>query len=371
MNYKSAVEALISGTPITINGNKAFDIQVHNPKFYKEVWTRGSLGLGESYMQGWWDCKALDEFFYHLFAHDIESKLRKNTRLFFLMFAAKLFNFQTLSKSRKSIAHHYDIGNELYEKMLDPSMMYSCGYWKNADKLEEAQQEKLKLTCEKLHLKPGMRVLDIGCGWGGFAEYAAKNHNVKVVGITLSKEQQKLAKKRCEGLDVEIRLQDYREFEDRQFDRIVSIGMVEHVGHKNYKKFMETLANNLTSDGICFLSFIGSNQTGYNTDPWIHKYIFPNGLNPSLAQIGKAIENRLILMDFHNTGLHYDRTLLAWIENFKTAWDSLKKDYDEVFYRMWNFYLACSAAAFRARTLNLWQMVFVKPGFKNEYKTVR
>lgn len=369
-SYKKAIEELISETGIRINGNKPFDIQVYNENFYKRVLKNGSLGLGESYMEGWWECEDLDVFFYKIFSQELENKVQKNWNFISLVLKAKLFNLQTKSKSLDAIAHHYDIGNNLYEKMLDPLMMYSCGYWEGVTNLAEAQEQKLKLICEKLKLKPGQRVLDIGCGWGGFAFYAAKNYKVNVVGITISEEQRQVAIERCEGLNVEIRFQDYRNI-DEKFDRIVSIGMLEHVGHKNYDEFMAVVHKNLTDTGICLLHFIAGNKTDLNTDPWIHKYIFPSGLIPSLAQIGKAMENKLLLEDLHNIGVHYDYTLMAWQKNFKESWESLKDQYDETFYRMWLFYLASSAASFRSRRLNLWQLVLTKPSFHQEYTSIR
>lgn len=368
--YKTTIKELIAETGITINGKESFDIQVHNPKFYKRVLSQGSLGLGESYMEGWWDCEDLDTFFHKIFTDEIEKKVQNNWQFISLVAKAKIFNLQTKSKALDSIAHHYDIGNKLYENMLDPLMMYSCGYWEGATNLDEAQEQKLKLICEKLQLKPGQKVLDIGCGWGGFAYYAAKNYKVNVVGITISTEQQKLASERCEDLNVEIRFQDYRDI-DEKFDRIVSIGMLEHVGYKNYDEFMSIINKNLNDTGICLLHFIAGNETDLNTDPWIHKYIFPSGLIPSLSQIGKGMEEKLVLEDLHNIGLHYDYTLMAWQENFKHSWNSLKTQYDETFYRMWNFYLAISAASFRSRRLNLWQLVVTKPSFQKEYKSVR
>lgn len=371
MNHaKSAIEVLLLDTDVTINGTKPQDIIVHNPNFYTRVLKEGPLGFGESYVEGWWDCKELDVLFYKLFLSGIERKIKTNWQLAFLIAKTKLLNLQTRSRAQESISHHYDIGNALYEKMLDPLMIYSCGYWKNAANLNEAQEQKLKLICEKLDLKPGQKILDIGCGWGGFAYYAAKNYKVNVVGITISNEQKKVAIERCKNLEVEIRFQDYRDINEK-FDRIVSIGMLEHVGHKNYKEFMNVIYRNLTEKGICLLHFIGSNDTNLNTDPWIHKYIFPNGSIPSMAQIGKAIEGKLIMEDGHNIGIHYDYTLMSWKENFKNSWEKLNSDYDTTFYRMWDYYLSCSAASFRSRRLNLWQLILTKPTFYRQYESVR
>ncbi|WP_281239847.1 cyclopropane fatty acyl phospholipid synthase [Flavobacterium praedii] len=367
---KVLIERLLSEAGITIDGKESFDIRIKNSKFYERVLRDGSIGLGESYMEGWWECDALDDFFCQLFLKQIEKKFSDNFSLKLQIFKTKLFNLQTKSKSQCAIESHYDIGNDLYSKMLDPLMMYSCGYWKNATTLKEAQEQKLKLICEKLHLKPGQKVLDIGCGWGGFAYYAAKNYKVNVVGITISKEQHELAKKRCNGLNVEIRFQDYRDI-DEQFDRIVSIGMLEHVGHKNYTTFMETINKNLNDTGICLLHFIGGNETNLALDSWINKYIFPNGLIPSLAQIGKAMENQLIIEDLHNIGIHYDKTLMAWYMNFKNSWNEIKENYNNTFYLKWIFYLMSSAASFRSRRLSLWQIVIRKPGLLVEYESVR
>jgi len=367
---KAIIESLLSGTGITIDGPEPWDIHIKNSKFYRRVLCDGSLGLGESYMEGWWECKALDEFFCKLFSKEIEKKISGNFNFKLQILKTKLFNLQTKKKSRNSIASHYDIGNDLYKKMLDPLMMYSCGYWKGVPTLHQAQEQKLKLICEKLHLKPGQKVLDIGCGWGGFAYYAAKNYKVNVVGITISRRQHEIAKMGCNGLNVEIRLQDYRDI-DEPFDRIVSIGMLEHVGHKNYTAFMKTINKNLTDTGICLLHFIGGNETAQTLDAWINKNIFPNGLIPSLAQIGKAMENQLIIEDLHNIGTHYDYTLMAWYHNFINSWEELKENYNDTFCRMWTYYLMCSAASFRSRRLNLWQIVARKTGRFMEYQPVR
>lgn len=368
--YKTAIESLLAGTDVTINGPEPYDISVHHSGFFSRILKEGSLGFGESYVEGWWDCNELDVLFYKLFSEGIEKKIKTNWHLIFLAAKAKLLNLQTRSRAQKAIAHHYDIGNSLYEKMLDPLMMYSCGYWKNATNLNQAQEQKLKLICEKLNLKPGQSVLDIGCGWGGFAYYAAKNYDVNVVGITISQEQKKIAMERCRDLKVEIRFQDYRDINEK-FDRIVSIGMLEHVGHKNYNQFINVICRNLTREGICLLHFIGSNDTNPNIDPWIHRYIFPNGSIPSISQIGKAIEGKLILEDCHNIGIHYDYTLMSWKENFKNSWEALSSAYDPSFYRMWNYYLSCSAASFRSKRLNLWQLVLTRPGFSAKYESVR
>lgn len=183
--------------------------------------------------------------------------------------------------------------------MLDPAMQYSCAYWKQADTLEQAQQDKLHLICEKLQLRPGMTLLDIGCGWGGLAAYAARRYGVRVHGVTISAEQQKLAAARCQGLEVQILLQDYRDLHAR-YDRIVSVGMFEHVGPKNYDAYFAVARRNLKDDGLFLLHTIGANHTTPDVDPWINKYIFPNGCLPSLRHIADASEARFVMEDWHN-----------------------------------------------------------------------
>jgi len=265
---------------------------------------------------------------------------------------------------------HYDIGNALYERMLYRRRTYTCGYWETAHTLDEAQEAKLDLACRKLELKAGMRVLDIGCGWGSWAKYAAENYGVEVVGITVSKAQAELGREMCAGLPVEIRLQDYREVNEK-FDAIVSLGMFEHVGYKNYRRYMEIVHRCLRGDGLFLLHTIGGNRSVTSIDPWTDKYIFPNSMIPSITQIGAAIENLFVMEDWHNFSADYDHTLMAWHENFERHWDALKPDYDETFHAMWRYYLLACAGTFRARENQLWQIVFSKRGVSGGYKSVR
>ena len=266
---------------------------------------------------------------------------------------------------------HYDLGNDLFIRMLDKNMNYTCGYWRNATNLNEAQLNKLELTCRKLMLKPNMRILDIGCGFGAFAKYAATNYGVKVIGVTISKEQCEYAKQNCSGLPVEIRFQDYRDITNEKFDRIVSLGMFEHVGHRNYRTYMEIVRNCLNDDGLFLLHTIGNNLSTVYGDEWLNKYIFPNGMLPSIAQIANASESLFVMEDWHNFGAYYDKTLLAWFENFNDNWDQLKDHYDERFYRMWSYYLLSCAGMFRARRTQLWQIVFSKLGVRGGYQAPR
>ena len=250
--------------------------------------------------------------------------------------------------------------------MLDPRMTYTCGYWKDADNLADAQEAKLELICRKLQLMPGMRVLDIGCGWGSFMGYAAEHYGVSCVGVTISKEQAEWAQKRYAGLPLEFRLQDYRETNER-FDRIVSIGMFEHVGRKNHRTYTEVAHRCLEDGGLFLLHTIGKNVRDTVPDPWIDKYIFPNGDLPSIGQIADAVDGLFVVEDLHNFGADYDRTLMAWHENFSSAWPNFSKNLGERFRRMWNYYLLSCAGAFRARDIQLWQWVLSKEGVSGRY----
>lgn len=367
--YRIAHE-MLSMAGIEINGSRPFDIQINNPNFFKRVLQDGSLGLGESYMDGWWECERLDIFFQRVVAAGLEKKLPHHLKDILRIAAARLTNLQSQKRAWIVGKEHYDLGNDLFTQMLDPYMQYSCGYWQQATTLEEAQEAKLRLICEKLHLQPGMRVLDIGCGWGGLSAYAARHYGVSMVGVTISAEQQKMAQERCAGLDVEILLQDYRDLH-QQFDRIVSVGMFEHVGPKNYRTYFEVVERNLKPDGIFLLHTIGSNQTDMSVDPWINKYIFPNGCLPSVKHIAQASEGRFVMEDWHNIGADYDRTLMAWYERFKQGWPQLASRYSERFERMFSYYLNACAGAFRARDIQLWQVVFSHKGVEGGLRVPR
>ncbi len=367
---KDWVNYVIEPTGVVIDGPNPWDPQVKNQELFNRVKAQGSLGLGEAYMEGWWECEKLDEFFYRLLSTDIYSRLGLSLPVVLSFLEAKLINMQAKRRAFQVGEKHYDIGNDLFVAMLGESMTYSCGYFKETADLTEAEYAKLDLICRKLDLKPGQRVLDIGCGWGSFARHAAKNYGVKVVGITISKEQKRLAEELCAGLDVEIRLTDYREMNEK-FDHIVSVGMIEHVGVKNYRTYMEVARRCLKEDGLFLLHTIGSLKSGNNTDPWIGKYIFPNGMLPSLRQLTESVEKLFVIEDVHNFGADYDKTLMAWHKNFVVAWPELKKDYDERFYRMWVYYLLCCAGGFRARSIQLWQIVLSPKGVPDGYRSVR
>lgn len=368
--YKKISEEILEMAGVQINGSNPWDIRIHNEEFFRRAITEGQLGVGESYMDAWWDVEKVDEFIYRIIQAQLDEKIRQKSSVLITLFTLKLFNLQSKRRAFMVGEKHYDLGNDLFKNMLDQRMNYSCAYWKGAGSLDEAQENKLELICRKLSLEPGMRVLDIGCGWGAFGKYAAEKYNVEVVGITISKEQVGLGRKLCEGLPVEFRLMDYRDINEK-FDRIVSVGMFEHVGDKNYRTFFEVANNSLKDDGLFLLHTIGRIKVLKTIDPWTDKYIFPNGMLPSATQISQAIENLFVMEDWHNFGTDYDKTLMAWYDNFVNNWDEIKGQHSERFFRMWKYYLLSSAASFRTRRNQLWQVVLSKNGVKGGYQSIR
>ncbi len=363
---REAARERLAKADVQINGKRPWDIQVHEPGWYARVLSGGSLALGESYMDGWWDCPALDEFFYRIMRAGLDKSVQGGLREWTALALANLLNRQSVRRSGQVARAHYDLGNDLFAAMLDQGLNYSCAYWEGCRELDRAQEAKLEMICRKLRLEPGMRLLDIGCGWGGLARYAAERHGARVVGITVSRPQAELAAERCQGLPVEIRLQDYRALKGG-FDRVVSVGMFEHVGVKNYRTYMQKAAECLAGDGLFLLHTIGRNSSAVACDLWISTYIFPNGMLPSPRQISEASEGVFVLEDWHSFGENYDRTLMAWHRNFLANWTSLRERYDQRFFRMWTYYLLSCAGAFRARRIQLWQIVLSKRGVEGGY----
>ena len=354
---------------IEINGPNPWDPTIHDERTWNRILAQGTVGLGESYMDGWWDVEALDEFLARAIRGAVDQRLPTLGEIW-LAIKARLINMQTRHRSVRVGEVHYDAGDDLYARMLDSRMLYSCGYWRQASDLEAAQTAKIDLVCRKLGLKPGMKVLDIGCGWGGAAAYAAEHYGVSVVGVTISRNQAETARQRCAHLPVEIRYEDYRNVTGR-FDRIYSIGMFEHVGARNHRPYLAKVRELLTPDGLTLLHTIGNRVTLRANDPWIEKYIFPNSLIPSRAQIARAAERLFVIEDWHDFGTDYERTLAAWSANVTKAWPDLGGRYDVRFQRMWHFYLMVSIASFRARRSQLWQIVMSPEGVVGEYEAVR
>jgi cyclopropane-fatty-acyl-phospholipid synthase len=375
MNHTSSPETFVKDilqkADIEVNGSRSWDIQVHNPALYSRVLTGGNLALGEAYIDGWWDVDDLPDFIYRVLRADLQKEVKLNGEALLTVIGAHLFNLQNRSGARDVIDAHYDIGNDLYLSFLDPYNQYTCGYFKNTDDLAVAQEQKLDLICRKLRLKEGDTVLDIGCGWGGFAKYAAEKYGAIVTGISISKEQITYAREFCKRLPITIEYQDYRDMTG-SFDKVVSVGMMEHVGYKNYRTYMECVSRVLKDDGIFLLHSIGGNRSEVSGDPWMNKYIFPHGMTPSIAQLGKAMEGLFVMEDWHNFGQYYDPTVRAWWKNLDAAWPSFKGKYgDERSYRMWKYYFLSCAGSWRARNAQLWQIVLTKKGIPGGYQSIR
>ncbi len=356
---EQTVRELLSVAGIQINGENPWDIRVHDRRFYRRVLAGGSLYLGESYMDGVWDAERPDQFCQRLFEARLEERAKRSPQAVLLALWWRIFNPQAPRRAFEIGKRHYDLGNDLFERMLDPRMVYSCGYWAEASTLAEAQEAKLDLICRKLELAPGMRLLDIGCGWGSLLEFAAEHYGTEGVGVTVSEQQASLARERCRGLPVRIELKDYRELTE-QFERVASVGMVEHVGSRNYPTYMNVAHRCLKPGGLFLLHTIGSNRSVQSTDPWIEKYIFPNSMLPSLAQLARAAEPYFLAEDLHSFGPYYDHTLMAWDRNFRARWPEIADHYGERFYRMWRFFLNACAASFRTRRIQLWQILLGK-----------
>ena len=371
-SQRELAAALLAEADVRIDGGRPWDLQVRHPDVLSRILARGSLGLGESYMDGWWDCEQVDEFISRVLRAQLHRRVGHPGELVALL-KAKLVNLQSTTRSWQVGREHYDLGNDLYERMLDPTMAYSCGYWAAAGTLEQAQEAKLDLICRKLGLQPGMRLLDIGCGWGSLMRFAAKHYGVECIGLTVSREQAKWGAEKAAGLPVHFELTDYRLFNPdgvERFDRIASVGMFEHVGQKNYRGYFAVARRSLKEDGLFLLHSIGKNESGGAIDPWINKYIFPNGSLPSMQEIAAASERDFIIEDWHSFGADYDRTLMAWHARFEAAWPDLLPRYGPRFYRMWRYYLLCCAGTFRARDNQLWQVVLSPRGVSGGYRRV-
>ncbi|HBT97366.1 MAG TPA: cyclopropane fatty acyl phospholipid synthase [Desulfobulbaceae bacterium] len=367
-----ALDRLTRQAGITINGNNPWDIQVRDERFYEAVLGKWSLGLGEAYMDGYWDCQQLDNCITRFLRSGLDGKALGWARLplIFGVIQAKFRNLQSKKRAFQIGEQHYDTGNDLFENMLDSRLIYSCGYWENAHDLEQAQEDKLEMICRKLQLKTGEKLLDIGCGWGGLMAYAARQYGVEATGVTVSREQRQYALDHYKDLPLKIELSDYRDLQGK-YDKIVSVGMFEHVGAKNYATFFNTAQRLLKDDGLFLLHTIGNASTTLGTDPWISKYIFPNSSIPSAVEITKALERRFLIEDWHNFGQDYDRTLMAWYDRFENAWPKISPKYGERFHRMWKYYLLCCAGFFRSRQGQLWQLVLTKRERTDTYRSLR
>ena len=355
---KQKMIELFSKADIVVNGPSTTDIQIRDDSTYSKFLAGGTLSIGELFMDGHWDVEDLAEVVCRISRLNLYKEIVSFDGLPIMM-RAIAGNMQSKARSFMVAEQHYDLGNDLYEAMLDARMVYTCAKWDGAQSLEEAQENKLDLICRKLGLKAGDSVLDIGCGWGSFMKYAAEKYGVNCVGISVSREQTDLGRERCKDLPIEFVVEDYRDFTPKdRFDHIVSIEMIEAVGPKNFATYFSKAHEWLKPSGLFALQAIGSLRPNPVPDRWIDKYIFPNGVMPSLPQIEAASRGKFIIEHMENLGPDYDLTLMEWWRRFDTAYPDLKKNnpkYDTRFYRMWKFYLHCCAGLFRARVNQDWQ----------------
>jgi len=366
-----ALESMLAKADIRIGGDRPWDIQVHDQGFADRVLAGGSLALGESYMDGWWSCEALDQFCCKLILGRLNRQVLPLSLKVHIA-KSKMLNLQTRLRSRLVAQKHYELSLSLFMSFLDPYNQYTCAYFQDTDDLNQAQQNKLDLICRKLMLSPQDKVLDIGCGWGGFARFAAERYGCHVTGITISDRQLEYARQFCQGLPVSIVKSDYRDFTRTGFDKVLVCGMIEHVGYKNYRRLMQVVCDCLVDDGLFLLHTIARHTSGTAGDPWFAKYIFPNSMVPSAQQLTAAAERLFVLNDWHSMGAHYDPTLMAWHRNFTANWDSISHEYDDRFFRMWSYYLLICAGLFRCNKKQLWQIVFAKKkGAVAGYQSVR
>ncbi|HAT4315795.1 TPA: class I SAM-dependent methyltransferase [Clostridium perfringens] len=355
------------------NDDPEFKVIIKNFPSKKELLADPSVALGEAYMKGDIDIEGDLQKFFESIIRNKDSFMNKNT----VFRLASKIKAPSLMKSKKDIAHHYDIGNDFYSLWLDKTMSYSCGYFKNpTDTLYDAQMNKIHHILKKLSLKEGQHLLDIGCGWGYLIIEAAKLYKVKALGITLSEEQFKKAKERIkqEGLEdlVDVQLMDYRNLEksNLEFDRIVSVGMAEHVGHANLPLFFKNVDSVLKESGLFLLHNI-TNLVETEGNKWITTYIFPGGYLPTLREeLNIAADINFRTLDVESLRLHYMKTLEEWCKNFMNHLDEERDMFDDEFLRMWHLYLATCAAAFHYWDIDIHQILFSK-GINNTLPMTR
>jgi cyclopropane-fatty-acyl-phospholipid synthase len=358
--YERLVASVFLEADVRLDGGRAWDFDVRDDRFYHTVLLKGSLGLGESYVDGWWTCRDLEELIYRLLRSGVERHNRYRPSTLWLAGLARLTNRQTRRRGMKVAEEHYNLGDRVFS-FLGHYKNYSCGYFEGTDDLDVAQRLKLELLCRKLNLQPGERLLDVGGGWGEFARYAAKHYGVEVVSINIADDQIRFAREYCAGHPVKIVKCDYRDATGT-YDKIAAIAMLPHVGPRNYREFMQVMHDRLTPNGTLLIECTGGNQSRAYCEPWTNKCIFSGGTIPSLKQLGEAMERLFVLEDLHNFAPSYVHTLRGWHANFQKAWPEMASGASESFRRTFEYFFLSCAAAFRARDLQYWHLVLTKPG---------
>lgn len=346
------LESLLARAGVAVGGARPWDIRVRHPGFFARVRAGGSLAAGEAYADGWWESDRLDEFFHRVFKAGLPERLAPAP-----WSGARRLLARLLGRAPRGPEAHP--GGEVFRAMLGPTMSFSSGYWRDARGLDEAAEAAMELACRKLELRPGMSVLDLGCGWGAFARHAARTRGVSVVGVDIACERVNAGRELCKGLPVALRVQDHAEVRGR-FDRVVSLGLAEEVGPAGCGGLMAAAARCLKPDGVALIQAAARNAPASRRDPWLERCGFAGGAAPSLSRLVQAMEGRFVVEDVHNLGPHYDRTLMAWHENLERRWHRCRGD--ERLYRTLKFSLLASAGAFRARRSQLFQILMSRPG---------
>lgn len=372
----ASLRSIAVAADIRFDGQRPWDLQVHDSQFFGELVRRGSLALGEGYVAGQWDCDQLDELINRLLRVRANQPLSLRGAISAAVerLRDQLINPQSLARAFRVGRQHYDIDHRVYAATLDRRLVYSCGHWQEASSLEEAQLQKLERICRKLQMQPGQRLLDVGCGWGSLAAHAAEHHGVRVTAITVSAAQYLWVREHYGHLPIQVELCDYRSLPGLlrgRFERIASVGMFEHVGQRNHPCFFRCMQQLMEADGLLLLHTIGHAGPRGGTDPWIDAYVFPGGRLPSATEVCRASAPHLRLEDWENFGGDYVRTLLAWWQNFQARWPELQGHLGEKFYRFWRYYLLSCAGYFRSGQGQVWQLVMSRPESSRVYRSLR
>lgn len=367
-----ALRDLLARADVRIDGDRPWDLRIHDARVYARVLTQWSLGAGEAYVDGDWDCDRLDLLFERLTRAELDRTAPPPAKVKLMVesLRQRVFSLQPAERTQAAGRPCLSVGDDVYEAMLDSRMVYSCAFWEHAKDLEQAQIDKLEMICRKLELRPGQTLLDLDCGWGGLARFAAEYFGVRVTGVANSQAQLAAAEKRCRGLPVKLLAQSERPVEGR-FDKIVSVGQFEQVGPRNYATYFDAARRLLKPEGLFLLHTIGVDRPSPHTDPWMERHVFPDGKLPAASELSGALEGRFIIEDWHNFGADQDRTLMAWAERFEAAWPRLAKRYDEGFRRMFRYYLLSCAGFFRSRRGQVWQLVLSGPERHGTYRSFR
>jgi cyclopropane-fatty-acyl-phospholipid synthase len=356
------VRRALAAADIEIDGHRPWDIRVNDPAFYLRMMPNPAFQIGQTYMDGMWDCDAIDEMVFKLIASRVYAQHEKGGVFHLRNALARVRNMQSRARAGEVALAHYDLDLDLYRGMLDETLTYTCAYWDAPGAtLADAQRAKLRLICDKLELKPGQTLLDIGCGFGGLAAFAAEHYGVKTLGVTNSQQHCTVARTLYPHL--ELALMDYRELPalGRRFDAVASVEMIEAVGPKNFTTYFDVVSQCLAPRGAFLLQSFISPASRFVCNEWFDRYIFPNGVVPSFPQLHAASAMTFgAPTDVHELGLHYPSTLLAWDRNLRATWPRLRSRNDERFRRMWHFYLTSLAGVFRAEDLRLCQVLYRK-----------